>query len=831
MPSDHSFPLPAPLRLPRWPAVLLATGLAACVGKSPASEAPTQAPAAGTPAATPAAAEDEQLAARLQRLRERLEQARIDNHIPGMAVAVVKDDKVIFAEGFGLAEIETKRKATAESVFAVGSTSKAFTSALVAMQVEAGKMKWDESITTYIPEMKLRPWPTKKGGKAPALTVRDMLSHRSGFTRMSMLWFGGALSMDEVLAGASKAEPIAGYNNKFLYNNVTYASAGVAAARTADTTWTAMLQERIFEPLGMGDSNATVDAAQANPNLAQGYRWREITEVHEALPMRKLDAIAPAGAINSTVVDMAQWLRMQLGRGTFEGKTLIAKEHLEETWKSNIEMGGGGLSYGMGWMLGQWQGHRFVEHGGNIDGYAAEVAMAPDDGLGFVMLTNISFTPLQRGSIDLVFDTMLGDAPGEESKADSVDLTPYPGQFIANFGSFTDATFTVAAKDGTLFIDVPGQTNYELKHPDAEGRWEFALTNTIKVYFDTPKDGQPQVLHMMQGGMDFEIPRKGYHPPPDFKREEVATKLGRYKSEDGRVAATIKLVDGRLTADVDGQMAFALRKPNEKGQWHFRARDEIAVSFRESKAGVVDALVVHEAADAETKVLLRVKTKDKPLPTVEQLLAKAKTKSQVKRLTRLGPIEISGTISMPSSAVEGRFSIVFDAEGRHRADIDLGKHGKIVDLFDGKEAWSYSTLSVPTQALGKYLRQSQLANPMLVGDWRRGIEDVSVDGVVKQDDKELVKVVLRPKDLPQLEFHIDPTNGEIRRSRQVQLNEGVGGIPSRGTAEDYRTVLGLRIPHRLVTRNEPSGETIFEVKTVRKAKGDAATLYAAPTDL
>ena len=808
------------LRPPSWLGLAVVGWLAACAGKTP--DTVTPAPVAPP---TQAPATDDDLAQRLALLSERLEAARVENHIPGMAVAVVKGDEIIFAEGFGHADLEAKREATPETVFAVGSTTKAFTSALVAMQVDAGKMDWDDPITTHVPEFQLKPTPHGEEKKAPALTVRDMLSHRSGFTRMGMLWIAGNLTPAEMFAKASGAEPVAGYDDKFLYNNVTYASAGEAAARTADTTWAQMLQTRILEPLGMGHTTVTVAGAKADPNLAQGYRWREVIETHEALPMRNLDTIAPAGAINSNVLDMAQWLRLQLGHGTYEGTELVSAKSLDTTWKSQIKVGGG-IEYGLGWMLGDWQGHRVVEHGGNIDGYAAEVGMLPDDDIGFVLLTNISATPLQRGSLGIVFESLLGDLPSDEADApaEQLDLAPYLGKFVADFGPFDDARFTVSAENGRLYVDVPGQTKYELKAPNEEGHWVFALTDAIKVSFDLDQaSGKAQVLHMYQGGLEFELPLEGYTFPAEFERSEVAELLGRYKNDKLPLDTTVKLVQGRMVSDVKGQMPFVMKKPGENGRWGVRATDTIELSFRRDKANEVDALILHQGGkDIE---LLRVEGKEAPLPTVAQLLERSKADAFTKRLRKKGPLEVSGTVKMPSSAMVGRFRLVFDADRRIAVDMDFGEHGRMREVYDGTEAWSLGTMSPPTQAHGKYLEQAKLSMPLLAGNWTQGYESAEVEGRTTHDGKEVIEVILRAKDLPPMKVYVDEKSGEPQATEQQQLAEGVGTIGMKGTLSDYKKSMGFRIPHRVRTYNVHSGATTFEVESVKTAEGDPAELF------
>lgn len=829
--------LPTTLRsssaLTRRLGLALALWAAAC-GKTPQTQPPT-APPTKPVAETPAKGDD--LAARLERLSTRLEAARVQHHIPGMAVAVVEGDEVIFAEGFGFADLETKRPVTPETVFAVGSTTKAFTSALVAMQIDAGKLAWDDPLSKHLPELGLRPRPAKEGEPTPEPTLRDALCHRTGFTRMSLLWASGALSSSEVLAQASGAEPLAGFRERFLYNNVVYGAAGEAAARSAGTTWAELLQSRLLDPLGMTSTNVTIEAAQADPRRAVGYRYREVSEVHEALPMRSIGSVPAAGAINSNVLDMAKWLRLQLGRGTYEGKRLVSSERLQDTWTRQIEIGGG-LGYGLGWMLGDWQGHRVVEHGGNIDGYAAEVAMAPDDGLAFVLLTNVSVTPLQRESIGIVLDSLLGEPPKADAKGPALDLRPYTGRYVADFGPFDDARFTVSDEGGTLFVDVPGQTKYELRPPTEAGRWPFALTDSIQVSFDdgegkplgvAPGERKAQVMHMFQGGLDFELPREGYAFPPDFTREEVEPLLGRYRSNETKLAAAVRLEGGRLVADIEGQMAFVLRKPDDAGRYRFRAKDDIAVSFRKDAAGKVDALVVHQGgADVP---LARVATKEAPLPTVEQLLAKGQAARFERRLAKLGAIELRGKVRVASSNVEGRFRMVLDAERRYRVELDLGRHGRIIDTYDGARAWNVSTLDVPTESQGRYLRQAQLSNPLLVGDWTRGYDSATVEGRTGKGADERIVVVLRAKDLPPTKLLIDPKTGDVRGSASTQLTEGAGAIASTSEIGRHRTVLGLRVPGRVTATSEPSGDTIFEIETVTKVEGDTAGLFTGPAAL
>ena len=272
---------------------------------------------------------------RIERLVKQLEEKRVEYHIPGMAIAVVKDGKVILSRGFGLADVAKKKPVTPETIFAIGSTTKAFTATATGMLVDEGKMTWDDPVTRHLPKFKLPVDSDEEGAEA---TIRDLLAHRTGFSRMGVLWASGQLSRDEVLATAVKAEPWAKYRKQFLYCNVTYLAAGQAAAAAAGTDWDSLITERIFKPLGMTDSNMTLDEAQADARLSIGYLPGE---EQKAVPMRNLRSIGPAGSINSNVVDMAKWVKFLLAGGVVGEKRLISVKQLEETRSAQIDIAGG----------------------------------------------------------------------------------------------------------------------------------------------------------------------------------------------------------------------------------------------------------------------------------------------------------------------------------------------------------------------------------------------------------------------------------------------------------------------------------------------------------
>ena len=166
------------------------------------------------------------------------------------------------------------------------------------------------------------------------------------------------------------AEPWAPLRQSFYYSNVMYMAAGVATGNAGQSDWDALVVDRIFEPLGMVSSSTSIEEAQEDPGLALGYRWEEALESHDSVEMHSVENVAPAAAINSNVLDMAQWLRLQLGRGNYERQQLISEQQHRETWTSQIEAEPG-VHYGLGWILREWEGERLVEHGGGLPGFSA----------------------------------------------------------------------------------------------------------------------------------------------------------------------------------------------------------------------------------------------------------------------------------------------------------------------------------------------------------------------------------------------------------------------------------------------------------------------------
>lgn len=742
---------------------------------------------------------------RLDLLVDELEQQRQTHHVPGMAIAVVMDDEVVLTHGFGLADVEEETPVTAETIFAIGSATKAFTSTLVGMLVDEGKMDWDDPVTEYVPYFQMDIASTNESDE---ITLRDVLSHRTGFTRMGLLFASGQIPIEEVLLDATKAEPYVSFREKFYYSNVMYMSAGVAAAKIESTDWDTLVGERIFEPLGMNSTTTSVTEAEKDSRLALGYLWDEDLQDYEYKPMRNVDNIGPSGSINSNVIDMAQWLRLQLNLGEYEGSRLISEENLIETWTTQIDIATN-VGYGMGWMIREWEGQPVIEHGGNVDGFSAQVAMLPESNLGFVLLTNASVSSLPSSALNIVWDALLGEEPADGGAAE--DYEPYTGNYIANFGTFKDEIFTVLVQNGRLAIDIPGQQVYELKDPDEEGKWYFVISSDIAVSFERDEDDNVIAMYMYQADLTFDLPREGVEIEPEIPLEELQKYLGTYSSEELQLTVDILIQNNRLAIDVPGAMVYELYAPDENDTWVFRVTPELGVSFNETPSGQVDSLTLYQAG--QEWVLPKIESKS--LPTVDEIMALRDAEGNEAALEAMGNYRIDSTIYSVQSGVNGTVSTYVAGPDKYRVDADYGKYGYSHTVVNGDQAWVESSFGPFRELRGQLLEQAKRGHPYVMdSDWRDFFNSIKVVRADILDNKEVYVVELKYGDLPAMTVFVDAVTGDVLLSEVTSMQEGGIGIPVTTRFEDFQEVHGVRVPLRSISSNEESGRTIFEDETI-----------------
>ncbi|HUR92868.1 MAG TPA: serine hydrolase [Gemmatimonadaceae bacterium] len=349
-----------------------------------------------------------------------IEGALAEWEIPGAAVAIVRNDSVVHARGYGVRKIGDAARIDDRTMFAVASTTKAFTAALIAMLVDEKKMQWDDPATLHLPGFQLYdPYVTRE------LTVRDLLSHRSGLSRGDLSWYGTPVDRDEVIRRVRFLRPTTSFRSNYGYQNVMYVAASQAAARVAGKSWDELIDERIFTPLGMNETVTSVRDLVGLLNVAQPHALVNRRVV--SLPYRNVDNIGGAGAMNSNVREMAQWLRLQLADGIYGGRQLISPASIREmrrphtivpldTVAERINPTTHFRAYALGWNTEDYRGRRIFWHAGNLDGMSSVVGFMPEEKLGIVVLVNMNQVLLTSAVMRRVWDMQLGGTPTDWSR-------------------------------------------------------------------------------------------------------------------------------------------------------------------------------------------------------------------------------------------------------------------------------------------------------------------------------------------------------------------------------------------------------------------------------
>lgn len=367
-------------------------------------------PVLATLAAAPAFA---QRATTLEGLDAYVEQALRDWEVPGAAIAVVRGDSVIFARGYGVRELGKPERVDENTVFAIASITKSFTSALVGMLVDEGKVAFDEPAARYLPDLQLAdPWVSRE------FSVRDMLAHRSGLERGDWLWHGTDYDRAEVVRHLRYLQPAGPFRTTYGYSNNMYIAAGQMVAAVTGTSWDDAIRERIFRPLGMTRSNTSVRDLPGMDNVAAPHE--KLQGRLRVVPPGNLDNEGPGGSINSSVMDMTRWIRLQLAGGTFEGKRLIdsltlRQAHTPQTIIPITALHRAAypdihfLNYGMGWEILNYRGEKVVQHSGSFDGMRARLSLIPERNVGFVILTNRGWGNTMDAALrNRLLDALLG---------------------------------------------------------------------------------------------------------------------------------------------------------------------------------------------------------------------------------------------------------------------------------------------------------------------------------------------------------------------------------------------------------------------------------------
>lgn len=328
--------------------------------------------------------------------------------VPGVAIAIVRDDRVVYVKGFGVKDITKPDPITADTVFELGSTSKAFTSTAAALLVGEKKLNWDDPVRKYIPWFRL-------SDPCAEATLRDVLTHRSGVATRDELWDNARYSREEfmrALASVPMSKPL---RSAYQYSNIGFTIAGEVVAAAAGVPYETFLRTRIFTPLGMTHSGITFED-WAKADHAIGYNFDREHDAATPHPFADYTNIAPAGTVKTTARDMAQWLRFHLANGMIDGKVVVDADALLATKSPQVALSlstdnhpeSNIVTYGMGWNVQDYRGTLLVAHSGALNGFRTQVALLPKLGAGVVVLTNIGRGNAPLAARNAILDLLIG---------------------------------------------------------------------------------------------------------------------------------------------------------------------------------------------------------------------------------------------------------------------------------------------------------------------------------------------------------------------------------------------------------------------------------------
>ncbi|MDT0557383.1 serine hydrolase [Ichthyenterobacterium sp. W332] len=547
---------------------------------------------------------------------------------PGFAVAVVEGDKVIYAKGFGFRDYENKIPVDANTLFAIGSSTKAFTSAILGKLREDDKLSFNDNPREYIPELKFYNDDLNNN-----VIIKDLMRHSTGLPRHDGSWyFFQTHDKDSLLQRIAYQEPFTGIRQQWYYNNFMFLAQGIIAEKITGKSWEDNIREHFLIPLGMERSNVTIAEMKSATNAALGYELSSNDEIKK-MDYYDIAGMSPAGSINSSVNDMTKWLITWINNGKYGEEQIIPEPYVREAMSSQMVINAAlpdeelpdmhFANYGYGWMLQSYRGHYRVEHGGNIDGFSASVAFFPTDKLGIVVLTNQNGSAVTGLVRNTIADRMLegektdwvqryadGVAKAKEAekevKSDTdeakVKNTRLSHVNMDYTGSYTNkgyGTFEVTMRNDSLFSKSPKSDIY-LHH------YHYDTFEMI-----TYRDHKPDTLEYGEGlkikfitntAGDISDAALQIEPTLDainFKRTpnsldiDVKT-LNSYTGEYELSGTTIKVYvknENTLYLFVPGQPEYELI-PTKKHLFSFKTLEGFKVEFVEEDGAIVAAKAI-----------------------------------------------------------------------------------------------------------------------------------------------------------------------------------------------------------------------------------------------
>lgn len=557
-------------------------------------------------------------------LEKKLQQLLEETNTPGFSIAIVKGDEVIYAKGFGYSDLENKVKVDENTLFAIGSTTKAFTTGLLGILEEEKGFKFSDKPSKYLPELEFY-----NDELNTYLTVEDLVCHRSGLPRHDFSWYLFATdSKDSLLERVAFQEPTLGLREGWQYNNFGYLIQGMISEELTGKTWEDNIKNYYFNKLDMKRSNVSIAELQQSSNIAKGYDWIDFDHA-ELMDYFKIASMSPAGSINSSSSEMANWIKVWLNDGKYKDLEILPASYVSKALNPLFSLGSGVSdpnfadqhlsSYGYAWFNSSYKGHYRMEHGGNIDGFSANVCLFPSDDLGIVVLCNQNGSMLPSLVRNTVADALLGvekddwvkyfkerkskvkeqmealEKADESMRQEGTSPSHSLVQFTGKYNNPGYGTFSLVLNNDSLFAQFGVHTaylehfHYNIFSPMQIKNGKVTADELIgsKFNFQTSDMGEIEsVLIHFEAGLD---PIKFMRSPlvVDVSEEDLKKHIGIYVLGGANLVIGLG-EDLTLTLDVPGQPQYKLlpSSANEfslKGISGYKARFE----ERDGKASLI----------------------------------------------------------------------------------------------------------------------------------------------------------------------------------------------------------------------------------------------------
>lgn len=326
-----------------------------------------------------------------------------DWDVPGVSIGVVKDGELVFTGNYGVLEKGKRRKPDEHTLYAIASNSKAFTSAIIGMLVQEGRLNWDDRVQDYLPYFEVYdPWVSAN------VTVKDLLSHRVGLGTFSgdNIWYKSELTTEEIVKRIKYVPQAFDFRAGYGYSNLMYITAGELIETVTGKSWGRNVQERILNPLGMNRTLWTLNDLESSGNYSTPHARKD--NENYVIPWVSWDNVAATGGLISSVSDMSKWMIFNLNHGVNGKDTLLTRQTRNMLWTPHNsrpvdhtrenDYGMHFRAYGLGWALSDFHGRLKVSHTGGYDGFITAVTLIPDDNLGVVVLTNGVRSPIMAAT-------------------------------------------------------------------------------------------------------------------------------------------------------------------------------------------------------------------------------------------------------------------------------------------------------------------------------------------------------------------------------------------------------------------------------------------------